>query len=105
MIQTGDTPPALVGRRHERATLDAVLSALRSRHSATKVLRGEAGIGKSVLLQDLIGKADGVTVTQAQGVEADMELAYASLHQLCAPFVSGIYDLPDPQRDALQVAF
>ncbi|GAA1545568.1 helix-turn-helix transcriptional regulator [Nocardioides humi] len=101
------TPPLphLVGRRRECAALDDLLGALRAGDSAVRVLRGEAGIGKSVLLSYVAEQAAGVTVSRAQGVEADMELAYASLHQLCAPFLAGIDALPPPQRDALQVAF
>ncbi len=69
------------------------------------MVRGEAGIGKSVLLEYAAGQADRVVVTWARGVEADMELPYASLHQVCAPFLDGIEELPQPQRDALRVAF
>ncbi|GAA5122311.1 LuxR family transcriptional regulator [Alloalcanivorax gelatiniphagus] len=69
------------------------------------VLRGEAGVGKSALLERVVAPATGITVTRAQGVEADMELAYASLHQLCAPFLAEITQLPGPQRNALEVAF
>ncbi|SFC76277.1 regulatory protein, luxR family [Nocardioides terrae] len=99
------TPPRLVGRRDERASLDDLLVDLHSGRSAACVIRGEAGIGKSVLLDYVVAQGRRATVSRAQGIEADIELAYASLHQLCAPFMSGIYDLPDPQRDALQVAF
>lgn len=68
-------------------------------------IRGEAGIGKSALLDHLAAQASRVTVSRTRGIEADMELAYASLQQLCAPFLSEIDALPDPQRDALRVAF
>ncbi|MFC8796480.1 helix-turn-helix transcriptional regulator [Promicromonospora sp. NPDC057138] len=97
--------PKLVGRRHECAVLDDVLAGLRAGQSAVCVIRGEAGIGKSVLLEYVAVQASGMTVTRAQGIEADMELAWASLHQLCAPFLGAVDDLPEPQRDALQVAF
>ena len=97
--------PNLVGRHRECAMLDDLLVGLRAGDSAVYVVRGEAGIGKSVLLEHVAAQASGVTVTRAQGIEADMELAYASLHQLCAPFFAGIDMLPGPQRDALQVAF
>ncbi|MFI2707288.1 AAA family ATPase, partial [Nocardioides sp. CER28] len=99
------TSPRLVGRRDERGTLDDLLVDLHAGRSATCVVRGEAGIGKSVLLEYVVSRGGKLTLSRAQGIEADMELAYASLHQICAPFMSGIYDLPDPQRDALQVAF
>ncbi|GAA4718206.1 helix-turn-helix transcriptional regulator [Nocardioides conyzicola] len=97
--------PNLVGRHHERAVLDDVLGGLRAGESAVCVIRGEAGIGKSVLLEYVAAQASGVTVARAQGIEADMELAWASLHQLCAPFLGAVDALPEPQRDALQVAF
>ncbi|MGY2703025.1 MULTISPECIES: ATP-binding protein [unclassified Nocardioides] len=97
--------PSLVGRGPERAVLDDLLAGLRSGASGVCVVRGEAGIGKSVLLEYVAAQASGTTVTRAQGIEADMELAYASLHQLCAPFLADLGALPDPQRDALQVAF
>ncbi|PZF86251.1 ATP-binding protein [Jiangella anatolica] len=97
--------PNLFGRHHERAVLDEVLAGLRRGESAVRVIRGEAGIGKSALLDYVAARASGVTVTRAQGIEADMELAWASLHQLCAPFLGAIEALPEPQRDALQVAF
>ncbi|WP_433167028.1 helix-turn-helix transcriptional regulator [Kribbella sp. CA-247076] len=97
--------PNLVGRRQECRLLDELLSGLRAGDSAVRVIRGDAGIGKSVLLQYVAAQATGVTMTRAQGVEADMELAYASLHQLCTPFLAVIDGLPGPQRDALRVAF
>ncbi|MFG3660870.1 AAA family ATPase [Streptomyces sp. NPDC047706] len=97
--------PALVGRRTECAALDDMLFTLREGGSRVLVIRGEAGIGKSVLLEYAAGQASRVTVTRGQGIEADMELPYASLHQLCAPFVAGVEALPEPQRDALRVAF
>ena len=97
--------PELVGRLRERADLVDLLAGLRAGQSAVRVIRGEAGIGKSVLLDFLVAQASGTRVIRAQGIEADMELAYASLHQLCAPFLSGVDRLPVPQREALQVAF
>ncbi|GGT02294.1 helix-turn-helix transcriptional regulator [Streptomyces chromofuscus] len=97
--------PALVGRHSECAALDDLLATLREGGSRILVLRGEAGIGKSVLLKYVAGQASRVTVTRAQGVEADMELPYASLHQLCAPFLTEVEALPEPQRDAIRVAF
>lgn len=97
--------PRLFGRHEECAVLDDVIASLRTGTSAVRVVRGEAGIGKSVLLEYAAAQASGMTVTRAQGVEADMELAWASLHQLCAPFIGAVDNLPTPQRNALQVAF
>ncbi|MEU8931685.1 AAA family ATPase [Streptomyces sp. NPDC048409] len=99
------TLPDLVGRQAERAALDDLLVGLRAGESRVRVFRGEAGIGKSVLLEYAVARATQVTVARAQGVEADMELPYASLHQLCAPFLGQVDALPGPQRDALSVAF
>ncbi|MFB6756329.1 AAA family ATPase [Streptomyces sp. NPDC056353] len=100
-----NTLPILVGRQFECAALDDLLAGLRKGESRVCVIRGEAGIGKSVLLDYVAQQASRVTVTRAQGIEADMELPYASLHQLCAPFLADIETLPAPQRDALRVAF
>ena len=69
------------------------------------MLRGEAGIGKTALLEHLVAGAADLTVVRAVGVESDMELAYASLHQLCAPLLSRLDELPAPQRQALETVF
>ncbi|MFH9090167.1 AAA family ATPase [Streptomyces sp. NPDC017673] len=97
--------PHLVGRRRECAALDDLLAGLREGGSRVLVARGEAGIGKSVLLKYVAAQASRVKVAWAHGIEADMELPYASLHQLCAPFLDELDELPEPQRDALRVAF
>ena len=97
--------PKLVGRQRECTVLGDVLAGLRAGESAVCVIRGEAGIGKSALLEFAAAQASRITVTRSRGIEADMELAYASLHQLCAPFLDRISTLPVPQRDALRVAF
>jgi hypothetical protein len=69
------------------------------------VLRGEAGVGKSALLEYLARHAEGRTIARAVGVESEMELGYAGLQQLCAPFLDRFGRLPGPQRDALGTAF
>ncbi len=69
------------------------------------MLRGEAGVGKSALLDYLAGRTAGWNVARAAGVESEMELAYAGLHQLCAPMLDHLGLLPDPQRDALATVF
>ncbi|MFG3662291.1 AAA family ATPase [Streptomyces sp. NPDC047706] len=102
---TPSPPRVLYGRHIERAEFDNLLAALSRGESRVAVVRGEAGIGKSVLLEYLADHASRVTVTRARGIEADMELPYASLHQLCSPFLTEIEALPGPQRDALRVAF
>jgi hypothetical protein len=69
------------------------------------VVRGEAGVGKSALLEYLAGAAADMRVARAAGVESEMELAFASLHLLCAPLLDRLEGLPGPQRDALEIAF
>jgi DNA-binding CsgD family transcriptional regulator len=95
----------LHGRRDECAALDRLLARARVGESAVLVLRGEAGIGKTALLAHLLERADGFHVARAVGVQSEMELAFAGLHQLCAPMLDGSDTLPGPQRQALRVAF
>ncbi|MEU6008629.1 AAA family ATPase [Streptomyces sp. NPDC047453] len=101
----GKNPGFLHGRQSERAVLDRHLAKVRDGHSAVLVLRGEAGIGKSALLEYVAETAEDCTVVRAAGVEAEMELAFGGLHQLCAPFLDRLGHLPDPQRTALETAF
>jgi DNA-binding CsgD family transcriptional regulator len=96
---------ALRGRRSERGVLEALLSSLRAGESRVVVLRGEAGVGKTALLQHLVGLASECRIARAAGVKSEMELAYAGLHQLCAHLLDHLDDLPGPQRDALATAF
>jgi predicted ATPase len=95
----------LLGRRSECAALDRLVASLRAGPSRALVLRGEAGIGKSALLEYLVQHASGCAIARAVGVESEMELAYAGLHQLCAPFLDRLERLPGPQRGALGTAF
>jgi hypothetical protein len=95
----------LLNRQRERAAVDGVLGDLRSGRGRALVLRGEAGVGKSVLLEYLRDSAGDMRVARAAGVESEMELAFAGLHLLCAPLLDRIEGLPDPQRNALAVAF
>ena len=95
----------LRGRRRECEVLDDLLASVRTGQSRVLVVRGEAGIGKTALLEHLAGGASGFQVARAAGVESEMELAYAGLHQLCAPFADRIGGLPAPQGDALSTAF
>ena len=98
-------PAALTGRRGERGVLDQVAAAVRAGRSRTLVLRGEAGAGKTALLDYLAGHAPGCQVVRAAGVQSEMELAFAGLHQLLAPMLDRAGRLPAPQRDALLTAF
>jgi len=95
----------LLGRRRECATLDQLVASVRAGPSRALVMRGEAGAGKSVLLEYLVQHASGCGISRAAGVESEMELAYAGLQQLCAPFADRLERLPGPQRDALGTAF
>jgi len=102
----GPGPPGgLRGRTSECALLDDLVSAIRRGESRSVVLRGEAGIGKTALLEYLVTSASDLRVVRAVGVESEMELAFASLHQLCAPLLARIEELPAPQRRALETVF
>src|SRR3954454_22001288 len=96
--------PRLLGRSSECHTLDRLVATVRAGQSAVLVLRGEAGVGKSALLASLIERAAGCRIARAAGVESEMELAFAGLHQLCAPMLDRLDHLPGPQRDALTTA-
>src|SRR5689334_23124104 len=96
---------SLKGRARECALLDGLVGAIRQGESRSLVLRDEAGIGKTALLRYLIESASDLTVVRAVGVESEMELAYASLHQLCAPLLDRLERLPAPQRQAVEIVF
>jgi len=96
---------AFRGRAHEREVLDGLLGRARGGESAVLVIRGEAGIGKTALLRYCARQAAGCRLVQMAGVESEMELPLAALHQLCGPMLSGPAELPEPQQRALQVAF
>jgi DNA-binding CsgD family transcriptional regulator len=98
-------PPPLRDRDAERATLDRLLDAVRRGEGRALVVHGEAGVGKSALLEYLAQTATGCRVVRAAGAEYEMELAYAGLHQLCGPLIELREHLPRPQRDALSTAF
>jgi AAA ATPase domain len=95
----------LRGRRDECAVLDRLLDGAPAGRSAVLVLEGEAGVGKTALLDYAITSASGLRVLRAVGVESEMELAFAALHQFCAPLLPRLDRLPGPQRDALQTTF
>ncbi len=98
---------ALTDRRKEREVLDRLVDAVRAGESRALVVRGDPGVGKTVLLDHLAERASGsgCRVARAAGVQSEMELAFAGLHQLCAPMLSHGERLPVPQRDALRTAF
>jgi hypothetical protein len=95
----------IVGRLAERAALDTLLAATRAGDGGALVVRGPSGIGKSALLSHLAGRATDCRVVRSLGVEAETELSYAGLFQLCHPFLDRLDRLAGPQREALAVAF
>jgi hypothetical protein len=98
------TRGGLRDRIDERERLDRLLRDARSGESAVLVIRGEAGVGKSALLRYATRQASGFRVAQIHGVESEMELPFAGLHQLCAPMLARLDALPPPQQRALGVA-
>ncbi|WP_405067532.1 ATP-binding protein [Kribbella sp. NBC_01510] len=107
-VSSGGPGTGLLDRRVERGAVDRVLDRARAGNSAVLVVHGEPGIGKTVVLDYAVRRASAsdLRVVRASGVESELELAYAALHQLCVPFIGPrLEQLPRPQRDALAVAF
>src|SRR6516162_4282477 len=94
----------LLDRISEREMLDELLAHVREGQSGVLVIRGEAGIGKTAMLRYAARHATGFRVAQVTGMEAEMELPFAGIHQLCAPLLDQLGALPEPQKDALNVA-
>ena len=97
--------PGLIDRHAECDVLGRLVAAVRAGESRALVVHGEPGVGKTALLEYLAGQASGCRVVHAGGVQSEMELAFAVLHQLCAPMLDRLERLPPPQRDALRTAF
>src|SRR4051812_26691558 len=95
----------LVGRRHEREVLDLLLDGVRGGHGGVLVMHGEAGVGKTALLEYAVEAGPEFRIARTVGVEAEMELPFAAVQQLCSPFSHLRARLPQPQHDALEVAF
>jgi DNA-binding CsgD family transcriptional regulator len=95
-----------MGRRGERDALDRLIEAVQAGQSQALVVRGDPGVGKSALMEYLAARASGAgcRVARVAGVQSEMELAFAGLHQLCAPMLGRTEGLPVPQREALRVA-
>jgi DNA-binding CsgD family transcriptional regulator len=85
--------------------LDRFVAGVRAGEGRALVVRGEPGVGKTVLLDYLARRASACRVARAAGVQSEMELAFAALHQLCAPMLDHAESLPVPQREALRTAF
>ena len=105
MMSGGAPRRRLQGRGSECEALDQLVADVEAGRSRVLVLRGEAGVGKSALVEYLVWQAAGFRVVRAVGVESEMEMAFAGLHQLCAPMLRHLDRLPDPQREALCIAF
>ncbi|WP_432854530.1 AAA family ATPase [Amycolatopsis sp. CA-161197] len=103
MIGGGD--PDLLGRRGEAELLDKMLDEVRHGRSAVLVVRGEAGVGKTSLLNHAVTRAADLQVIHVSGAESEAELAFSGVHQVCAPHLDGLDRLPAPQRTALATAF
>jgi DNA-binding CsgD family transcriptional regulator len=97
--------PVFRGRASECEVLDRLLEQVRGGASAALVVRGEAGVGKTALLRHCARQAAGFRIAQIAGVESEMELPFAGLHQLCGPMLDWLDPLPEPQQKALRVAF
>ncbi|MGD9990337.1 ATP-binding protein [Pseudonocardia sp.] len=96
-----------MGRRSERDAVEELLSEVRAGRSGSLVVRGEAGIGKTALLEHArqAAPASGIRVESSVGIESETQFAFAGLHQLCAPLLDRAGTLPEPQQAALGVAF
>ena len=94
----------LIGRRNEQQLLAEIVDGARGGHSGVLVLRGDAGIGKTALLSDVLSEAADLRTISLSGAESEMELAYAGVQQLCAPLLGRIHALPEPQKKALRIA-
>src|SRR3984885_9809732 len=95
----------LRGRSSEVSALAGLVAAVRAGESRVLVIHGEPGVGKTALLEYLAGKATGCRLERAAGVQSEMELAFAGLHQLCASMLDRLGRLPDPQAEALRTSF
>ena len=95
----------MLDRQAERASIDRALGSVRAGSSATLVIRGDPGVGKTALLGYAADSAPEMRICSVIGIETEISLEFAALHQLLIPFVSGIEDLPGPQRHAIRVAF
>ena len=99
------THRGLLGRRGECAALERLAADVRAGSSRALVLRGEAGVGKSALLEYLVQHATRCRIARAAGTDSEQELAFAALHQLCEPALDRLDTVPGLQRDALGTAF
>ena len=102
VLRSGRT---LLGREREREVLDRLLDGVRAGRGGVLVMHGEAGVGKTALLEYAVEAGPEFRIARTFGVEAEMELPFAAVQQLCSPFLDLRERLPQPQHDALDVAF
>src|ERR1700742_2691533 len=95
----------LLGRERERGRLDRLMEGARDGRGGVLVMHGEAGVGKTALLDYAAAADRQFRIARTAGAEAEMELPFATIQQLCAPFYKLMERLPEPQRDALGIAF
>lgn len=95
----------VLDRQQEKAALDRLLCSIREGFSGALVLRGDSGIGKTTLLDYAVASAADMRIARVVGIESEMELGFAALHQLVLPLMPALDRLPEPQRDALARAF
>lgn len=95
----------LIDRVDERRVIDRLVAAVQAGQSQVLVMHGEAGVGKTALLDYLAGQASGCRVVRTVAVQSEMELPFAGLHQMCAPLLGWLGGVPGPQRSALLTAF
>jgi hypothetical protein len=108
MVATSPSSPAapsLVNRSDESRILRRLLQEVQEGQSQSLVLSGDPGVGKTALLQFAVGIATGFRLVRATGVESEMELPFAGLHQFCTPLLNRLDSIPAPQNEALRTAF
>src|SRR6185312_4354754 len=100
------SPPAeFFSRTAELAAVEGRMRAAAAGQGGTMVIRGEAGIGKTELLEHVLGRAEGLRLVRAAGRELEREFPFTGLHELCRPLLAWSETLPAPQRAAVEVAF
>jgi DNA-binding CsgD family transcriptional regulator/tetratricopeptide (TPR) repeat protein len=95
----------LLDRYTECRLLDQLVADVRAGESRALVVRGHAGVGKTALLEYVVARASDFQPARAAGIQAEKELAFAGLHQVCGPMLDRLPRLPDPQKEALETAF
>lgn len=103
-MSRGTRRATLLGRQIEQELLTDLVAQARDGRSGVLVIRGDAGIGKTALLADVLANGADLRTIALSGAESEMELAFAGLQQLCAPLLGRIDRLPEPQKKALRIA-